>query len=74
MSDLWPRVIRRGKSGQSNTKVQDLEGKQWRNEELRSLKERPPNLKEVVEKAARIYKAATEVGCDRLYSKIPLDM
>ena len=47
--------------------------KPWRNEELSRWVEAPPRLKECdLEKASRMYKAKTGVGCDGFYPKVPL--
>ena len=45
------------------------------NEELKKLDEASPRLKECdLEKATRLYKARTGVGCDGFNPKIPLDV
>ena len=49
--------------------------KQWRIEEQKECEEALPRLKESdLEKASRLYKAKTEVGCDGFHPKVPLDL
>ena len=57
-------------------RLQDLEDKSWRHEELRSLEEGglPRMKEEKLKKAARSYKAAAGVGCDGFHPKVPLDL
>ena len=55
--------------------VQNLEEKQWKNEELRNAEEALPRLKEChLEEASRLYKAKTGVGCDGFHPEVPLDL
>ena len=52
-----------------------MQDKPWRNEELRKGEEAPPRLKEGgLEKASRLYKAKTGVGCDGCHPKVPLHL
>ena len=53
-----------------------MEGKLWKNEELKRLEEPPaPRLKESnLEEVSGLYKAKTGVGCDRFHPKVPLDL
>ena len=45
------------------------------NEELKTLEEAPPRVKECeLEKASMLYKAKTGVGCDGFHPKVPLDL
>ena len=45
------------------------------NEEVKKLEESLPRLKECeLEKASRLYKAKTGVGCNGFRSKVPLDV
>ena len=60
---------------QCNEEVQNMEDKSWRNEELKKCEEALPRLKEGnLEKAPRLYRAKTGVGCDGLHPKVPLDL
>ena len=64
-----------GKALAVNERVQNLEDKPWKNEELKKLEEALPRLKECdLEKASRLYKEKTGVGCDGFHSKTPLDL
>ena len=48
-----------------------MEGKQWKNEELRSAEEAQLRLKEChLEEVSRLYKAPTRVGCDGFHPKV----
>ena len=63
------------KHWQCNEEVQNMQDKPWRNEELKKCEEALPRLKEGdVEKASRLYKAKTGVGCDGFHPKVPLDL
>ena len=63
------------KHWQCNMEVQDLDDKPWRNEELRSLEEGLPRLREDnLEKAARSDKAAIGVGCVGYHPRVPPDL
>ena len=55
--------------------AQKAQDNPWKNEELRRYEEALPRLKEGdLEKASRMYKAKTGVGCDGFHPKIPLDL
>ena len=53
-----------------------MQDKPWRNEELSEGEEALPRLKEGdLEKASRLYKAKTGVGCDGFHPEgLPLDL
>ena len=52
-----------------------LQDKQWKNEEMKKLKEALPRLLECgLEKVSRLYKAKTGVGCDGSQPKVLLDV
>ena len=52
--------------------IQSVQDKPWRNEELRKGEEALPRLKEGdLEKALRLYKTMTGVGCDGFHPKVP---
>ena len=52
-----------------------MEDKLWKNEGLKKLDEALPRLKEFdLERASRLYKAKTGVGCDGFYPKVPQDL
>ena len=60
-------VRRRGKNGQSignvTRKIQNMQNKPWRNEELKECEEALPRSEEGdLEKTSRLYKAKTGVG------------
>ena len=60
---------------QCDTKVQDLNDKPWKNEEMKNSEEDVPRFKEGdVERAARNCKAKTGVGCDGFHPKVPLGL
>ena len=51
-----------------------MQNKPWRNEELKEGEEAFPRLKEGdLDKASRLCKAKTGVGCDGFHPKVPLD-
>ena len=63
------------KHWQCNEEIQSMQDKPWRNEELRECEEALPRLKEgEMEKASRLYKANTGVGCDGFRPKVLLDL
>ena len=63
------------KHWQCNEKIQKIQDKSWRNEELKKCEKALPRLKEGdLEKALRFYKAKTGGGCDGFHPKVPLDM
>ena len=63
------------KHWQCDEEVQNVEGKPWTNEELRSAEEALPRLKEChLEDVSRLYKAKTGVGCDGFHPKASLDL
>ena len=71
--------MQREKNGQSTGSVmrmyKKLEDRPWHNEELKKLEEALPRLKECdLEKASRLYKAKTGVGCDGFHPKVSLDL
>ena len=52
--------------------IQNMQNKPWRNEELKEGEEALPRLKEGdLDKASRLYKAKTGVGCDGIPPKSP---
>ena len=52
-----------------------MEEKPWNNEELKECEEAVPRLKECdLDKASRLHKAKTGVGCDGFHPKVPLDL
>ena len=61
------------KHWQCDEDVQNLEDKPWKNEEMRRMEE-ALRLKEELEKASRMYKAKTGVGCDGFHPKVLLDL
>ena len=70
----WTVVMQRGKSGQSISSVMgaNFGGHALENEELKKSEEALQRLKECdLEKASRLYKAKTGVGCDGFHTKIP---
>ena len=63
------------KHWQCNEKIQSMQDRSWRNEVLKECEEALPRLKEGdLEKASRLYKAKTGVGCDGFHPKVPLDL
>ena len=65
----------RPKHWQCDMDVQDLEDMRWRKEDLRSLEEGLPRLKEGnLERAARSYKATSGVDCDGFTLKFREDV
>ena len=63
------------KHWQCDEEIQNMQNKQWRNEELKECEEALPRLKEGdLDKASRLYKAKTGVGCDGFHPKVPLDL
>ena len=63
------------KHWQCDEEVKSMQDKPWRNEELRKGEEALPRLKEGdLEKASRLYKAKTGVGCEGFHPKVPLDL
>ena len=63
------------KHWQCGESAQNVEGQALENEELRKLEEASPRLKERdLEKASRLHKAKTGVGCDGFHPKVPLDV
>ena len=66
---------KRSKHWQCNEEIQSMQDKPWRNEELKECEEALSSLKEGdLEKASRLYKAKTGVGCDGFHPKVPLDL
>ena len=64
-----------GKHWQCDEEIQNMQNKPWRNEEFKECEEALPRLKEGdLEKASRLYKAKTGVGCDGFHPKVPLDL
>ena len=61
------------KHWQCDEDVQNLEDKPWKNEEMRRMEE-ALRLKEELEKASRMHKAKTGVGCDGFHPKVLLDL
>ena len=79
MPGCWTAVKQREKNGQSIGSVTKacriLEDMPWKIEELKKLEEALPRLKECeFEKASRLYKAKTGVGCDGFHPKVDLDL
>ena len=71
--------MRRGKNGKSignvTRETQNMQNMPWRNEELKEGEEALPRLKEGdMDKASRLYKEKTGVGCDGFHPKAPLDL
>ena len=63
------------KHWQCDESVQNMKDKPWKNEELKNLEEALPRIKECdLEKASRLYKAETGVGCDGFHQKVPLNL
>ena len=63
------------KHWQRDGEVQNVEGKPWKNEELRSAEEALPRLKEChLEEASKLDKAKTRVGCGGFHPQAPLDL
>ena len=63
------------KHWQCDESVQNVEDKHWKNEELKKLEEPLPRLTDCdLEKASRLYKEKTGVGCDGFHPKVPLDV
>ena len=55
--------------------AKEKNGKPWRNEELKECEEAVSRLKEGdLEKASRLYKAKTGVGCNGFHPNVPLDL
>ena len=55
--------------------VQNMQDKPWRIEELRKWEEALPRLKESdLERASRMYKAKTGVGCDGFHPRVLLNL
>ena len=74
----WTAVKQRGKNGQSignvDERVQNMEDKPRRNDELKKLEDALPRPKVCdLEKAWTLYKAKTGVGCDGFHPKVSLD-
>ena len=66
---------KRSKHWQCNEEIQSMQDKPWRKEELKECEEALSSLKEGdLEKASRLYKAKTGVGCDGFHPKVPLDL
>ena len=62
------------KHWQCNEELQNMQDKPWRNEELKKCEEVLPKLKEGdLEKASRLRKAKTGVGCDGFHPIVPLE-
>ena len=62
------------KHWQCDEDLQNMQNKPWRNEESKECEEALPRLKEGdLEKASRLYKAETGVGCDGFHPTVPLD-
>ena len=56
---------------QCGEEVQNLKDKPWKNEELKKQEEALPRLKEfVLERASRLFKVKTRVGCEGFHPKI----
>ena len=52
-----------------------MEDKPWKNEEMRKWEEALPRLEECdLEKASRMHKAKTGVGCDGFHPKVLFDL
>ena len=69
----------RGQNGHKHwqcfEEVQNMQDKPWRNEELRRCEEALPKLKEGdLERASRMYKAQTGVGCDGFHPEVLMDL
>ena len=63
------------KHWQCDDEVQNMRNTPWRNEELEECEEALSRLKEGdLEKASRLYKAKTGVGCDGFHPKVLLDL
>ena len=63
------------KHWQCDEEIQNMQNKPWRNEESKECEEALPRLKEGdLEKASRLYKAKTGVGCDGFHPKVPVDL
>ena len=63
------------KHWQCNEEIQNMQDKPWRNEELKECEEASSRLKVGdLDKASRLYKAKTGVGCDEFHPKVPLDL
>ena len=61
------------KHWQCDESVQNIEDMTWKNEGLKKLEEALPRLKECeLEKASKLYKAKTGVGCDGFHPKSSL--
>ena len=63
------------KHGQCDEEIHNMQNKPWRNKELKKSEEALPSLKEGdLDKASRLYKAKTGVGCDGFHPKVPLHL
>ena len=63
------------KHWQCDEEIQNMQNKPWRNEELKECEEELSKLKEGdLEKASRLFKAKTGVGCDGFHTKVTLDV
>ena len=63
------------KHWQCGKAVQDQKNRAWRSEELKKLEEDMPRLIESdLDKASRLRKAKTGVGCGGFHPKVPLDL
>ena len=52
-----------------------MEDTPWKNEGLKKLEEALPRLRECdLDKASRLYKTRTGVGCDGFHPKVSLDL
>ena len=62
------------KHWQCDEEIQNMQNKSRRNEELKECEDALPRLKEGdLDKASRVYKAKTGVGCDGFHPKVPVD-
>ena len=60
---------------QCDEEVQNVEGKLWKDEDLKACEEALPRLKEChLEEVSRLYMAKTGVGCDGFHPKVFLDL
>ena len=61
------------KHWQCDEGIQNMQNKQWRNEELKECEETLPRLKEGdLDRASRLYKAKTGEECDGFHLKVLL--
>ena len=63
------------KHWQCDEEILNMKNKPWRNDSLKEGDEALPRWKEGdLDKASRLYKAKTGVGCDGFHPKVPLDL